>query len=135
MCSFLASILITAIPEEALKTECLIPVPMHPKRLQQRGFNQAAELVKHLSRAFKIPYALSHCKKIINTAPQAELTAAERRKNLRDAFHARPLPYQHVTLVDDLLTTGSTVNELAKTLKQLGVTRVDVWCCARATIR
>lgn len=135
LCSFLANILMTAIPKEALNTECLIPIPMHPKRLQQRGFNQAAELAKHLSRAFNIPYALSHCKKIINTAPQAELTATERRKNLRDAFHASPLPYQHVTLVDDLLTTGSTVNALAKTLKQLGVTRVDVWCCARATIR
>lgn len=133
LCSFLATLITTAIPPEALKTQCLLPVPLHRKRLQQRGFNQAAELVKQLGRQLKIPYDLSHCKKIINTAPQAGLNAAQRQRNLRHAFTVQPLPYQHVTLVDDLLTTGSTVNELAKILKQQGVNRVDVWCCARTT--
>lgn len=133
LCSFLATLITTAIPPEALKTQCLLPVPMHRKRLQQRGFNQAAELVKQLGRQLKIHYDLSHCKKIINTAPQAGLNAAQRQRNLRDAFEIQPLPYDHVTLVDDLLTTGSTVNELAKILKQQGVSRVDVWCCARTT--
>ena len=133
--SFFATLIIKALPATALTTECLIPVPLHPKRMQQRGFNQAAELVKHLSRALKLPYALFHCKKIINTAPQAALTKPERQKNLQAAFYAKLLPYQHVTLIDDLFTTGSTVNELACTLKQQGVKRVDVWCAARATIK
>ncbi len=133
LCSFLATLILNAIPPMAKKTQCLIPVPMHPQRLRQRGFNQAAELTKQLGNALKLPYDLSHCKKIINTAPQASLNAEQRRKNLRQAFHAEPLPYQHITLVDDLLTTGSTVNELAKILKEQGVAQVDVWCCARVT--
>ncbi len=132
--SFLATLIIKNIPAEALTTECLIPVPLHPKRIQQRGFNQAAELVKHLSKALKLPYGLSFCKKIINTIPQAELSAKARGNNLTEAFYSNPVPYQHVTIVDDLITTGSTINALAKTLKQQGVKCVDVWCCARVTI-
>ena len=104
---------------------------MHPIRLRQRGFNQAAELAKQLAHTLNLPFDLFSCKKIINTAAQAGLNEQQRRKNLRDAFEAKPLPYQHITLVDDLLTTGSTANDLAKVLKKQGVTRVDVWCCAR----
>ena len=133
LCSFLATLIENALPQAAKETQCLIPVPMHPERLRQRGFNQAAELTKKLGYTLKLPYDLSHCKKIINTAPQASLNAKQRRKNLRNAFRAEPLPYQHITLIDDLLTTGSTVNELAKILKTQGVRRVDVWCCARVT--
>ena len=131
LCSFLASLIANAIPPDAAMTQCLIPVPMHPKRLRQRGFNQAAELTKQLGHTLKLPYELSHCKKIINTAPQASLNGQQRRQNLQHAFEATPLPYQHITLIDDLFTTGSTVNELANVLKKQGVTRVDVWCCAR----
>jgi len=131
LCSFFATLIMRSIPQDALKTQCLIPIPMHPNRLRQRGFNQSAELVKQLSYRLKLPYDISHCKKTINTAPQASLTAKQRQRNLRHAFHAEPLPYQHITLVDDLLTTGSTVNELANVLKQRGIERVDVWCCAR----
>lgn len=131
--SFFAKLIQNALPQEALQTQCLLPVPMHPKRLQKRGFNQAAELAKQLGRRLKIPYDLSRCKKIINTAPQAGLNAEQRQRNLRHAFYVEPLPYQHITLVDDLLTTGSTVNELAYILKKQGVNRVDVWCCAKAT--
>jgi len=132
LCAFFATLIAKALSKDALQTQCLIPVPMHPKRLRQRGFNQAAELVKKLGKRLELPYDLSHCKKIINTAPQASLNREQRQKNLLHAFQAEPLPYQHVTLVDDLLTTGSTANVLAKLLKQQGVTRVDVWCCARA---
>ena len=133
LCSFLATLILNTLPPAAKETQCLIPVPMHIKRLRQRGFNQAAELTKQLGQTLQRPYHLSLCKKIINTVPQASLNAQQRSKNLRDAFYVNPLPYQHVTLVDDLLTTGSTVNELAKTLKEQGVRRVDVWCCAKVT--
>lgn len=133
LCSFLASLILHSLPQDAEKPQCLLPVPMHPSRLRQRGFNQAAELTKQLGHALDLPYDLSRCKKIINTAPQAGLCAAQRRRNLRHAFQVKPLLYQHITLVDDLLTTGSTVNELARVLKQQGVSRVDVWCCARVT--
>ena len=130
--TFLTSLMLHALPAEACKTECFIPVPMHPKRLRQRGFNQAAELAKHLSRKLKIPCDLSYCRKSVNTVPQAGLNAQERRKNLLHAFEAKATPYQHITLIDDLLTTGSTANELARMLKNQGVSRVDLWCCARA---
>ncbi len=130
--SFLASLIAHSVSKEALNTQCLIPIPLHTKRLQQRGFNQAALLTKHLSNTFGIPYQLSLCKKIQHTPPQAGLTAEHRRLNLKKAFHVPPMPYQHITLVDDLLTTGSTAHALASLLKQQGVIRVDVWCCAKA---
>ncbi|KGP63108.1 competence protein ComF [Legionella norrlandica] len=131
LASFLNQLLINAIPPNAPKPECLIPVPMHPKRLKIRGFNQAAVLSKLLARQLKIPYDLYRCKKVINTATQVSLSGEERRKNLKNAFYTPPLPYEHVMLVDDLLTTGSTANELAYTLKKAGVKRVDICCCAR----
>lgn len=112
-------------------TQCLIPIPMHPKRLQQRGFNQAVILAKQLSKRLGLPCEINICKKIINTQPQAGLSKHLRASNLINAFTAKPLTYQHVTLVDDLFTTGNTANEIARTLKRRGVAHVDVWCCAR----
>ena len=112
-------------------TECLIPIPMHHSRLKQRGFNQAAILTRMLGRACAIPYKLDACKKTRNTEPQADLSALERAHNLKGAFQAHQLPYKTVTLIDDLLTTGHTANEVAKTLKKQGVTTVNLWCLAR----
>lgn len=80
----------------------------------------------------KIPYELTLCKRIIHTAPQVNLDKKQREQNLRDAFHSQLAHYQHITLVDDLLTTGSTAKELARVLKQQGAVQVDLWCCARA---
>ena len=130
--NFLTQLILDALYDDAKKTQCLIPVPMHPLRIRQRGFNQAAELAKRLGRKLNIPYDLSGCQKISNTAPQATLNAKLRRKNIRNTFKANSVDYKHITLIDDLLTTGSTANELARVLKQQGVTRVDLWCCARA---
>lgn len=105
---------------------------MHPLRFKQRGYNQAVLLTKYLGKTLQKKYDLFNCKKIRHTQPQAELNQISRQKNLNQAFVVHPLPYQHVTLIDDLITTGNTVNELAKTLKNAGVAKVDVWCCARA---
>ncbi len=129
--SFLSHLMIQALPNTPILSQCLIPVPMHPKKIKQRGFNQAVILAKLLSKRLNIPYDLMSCQKVKNTLPQASLDSEQRRKNLIQSFQTIPLPYQHVTLVDDLLTTGSTANELARTLKQSGVKRVDIWCCAR----
>ena len=129
--SFLTTLMLQAV-EKDYATECLIPVPLHIKRLQTRGFNQAAILAKHLSMLTHTPYSLYSCSKIIPTAAQASLPAKQRRSNLSHAFQAESLPYQHVTLIDDLFTTGATANELARTLKHAGVRQVDLWCCARA---
>jgi len=129
--NFLATSMLQNMPADIHKTQCLMPVPMHPKRLRHRGFNQAAELAKYLAQILKLPCDLSSCQKILNTAPQAELNGKQRQQNLRGAFVVQPHQYQHITLVDDLLTTGSTANELARALKKQGAVQVDVWCCAR----
>lgn len=133
--NFLAHLMLHAFQKKPEHPQCLIPVPMHPQRIKQRGFNQAAILAKILAKKLNLPVDLTSCNKRINTTPQASLNGEQRQKNLRKAFYSTPLIYDHVTLVDDLLTTGSTANELALTLKKAGVKRVDIWCCARAISR
>lgn len=133
--SLLTQLMLDALPTHFIKPDCLIPVPMHPDRIRQRGFNQSAELARLLARKLDIPLANHLCTKTINTAAQASLNGKSRRQNLNSAFSAKPGKMQHIMLIDDLLTTGSTANELASTLKQQGVTRVDVWCLARASMK
>ncbi|WP_423202247.1 ComF family protein [Legionella rowbothamii] len=128
--SFLSHLMLNGLPDSNLP-QCLIPVPMHARKIKQRGFNHAAILTRGLAKKLNLPYDLTSCQKILNTAPQASLDKKQRQSNLRHAFISKKLPFQHVALVDDLLTTGSTANELALTLKKSGVERVDLWCCAR----
>lgn len=133
--SFLSHLILKSISNDTKLPQCLIPVPMHPQRIRLRGFNQAAILARSLAKKLHLPCDLSSCQKIINSAPQASLDSEQRRKNLHHAFKIRKLPYQHVAIVDDLLTTGCTANELAFTLKKSGVKQVDVWCCARTVTK
>ncbi len=128
--SFLTALMLEAKPD-AFYTECLLPVPLHKSKLYQRGFNQAAILALELSKILNKPCELFRCDKIIATLPQAGLSAKVRQSNLTHAFRTKRLPYKHITLIDDLYTTGCTANEIAKTLKKQGVERVDIWCCAR----
>lgn len=129
--SWLIQLLLDAKPEGYI-TECLIPVPLHPTKLHQRGFNQAALLTKTLGKCLSMPYALDVCEKSVATKPQAGLSAAQRQINLNHSFRVTALPYQHVTLIDDIYTTGATAHALATLLKKQGVKYIDVWCCARA---
>jgi len=116
--------------------ELIIPVPLHKKRLKTRGFNQAVEIGRSISSVFSIPL----CKNIIvrnkNTPPQTKLTAIERSKNIRHSFKIENLKelsgVSHVVILDDVVTTGATCNELAKLLKKSGVETVGVWSIARA---
>jgi ComF family protein len=132
LAKLLCTLMMMAKPENSSLPECLIPIPMHPSRIKDRGFNQAAILAKMLSKRFAIPWNISHCQKKINTKPQAGLNGKERQTNLKGAFIIQPLPYKHVALIDDLVTTGSTANEMARLLKETGVEKVSVWCCAKA---
>lgn len=116
-----------------VRPERLIPVPLHPARYRERGFNQAAEIGRVVAYRLAIPLDLETCTRSRLTRPQAELSATERRHNLRGAFRIRKPPQaHHVAILDDVVTTGSTVNELAKVLRAAGVGRVDVWAIARA---
>ncbi len=129
--AFLGQLIFNAWQKQPSYPQCLIPVPMHPKKLKSRGFNQTVILTRFLAKRMQLPYDLRSCQKTVNTTPQAELNGKKRSKNIQGAFTVKPLPYTHVALIDDLLTTGSTVNELAKLLKKSGVQQVDIWCCAR----
>ena len=112
----------------------LVPVPLHSQRLRERGYNQALELARPLARALGIPLRLDIVRRSRDTAAQSDLDAIERRRNLSGAFDIvdnAALP-THVALVDDVMTTGTTLRECAKTLRRAGVERVDVWALARA---
>lgn len=125
--------MLQAFPKE-IKPDYLVPMPLHPKRLTTRGYNQAALLAKMLAKKTNIPCQFNLCEKIINTPPQVELPRKERLKNLRKAFIVHPLQAKHIVIVDDLLTTGSTANALARQFKQQGIETVSVWCCARTSL-
>ncbi|MFN2350082.1 MAG: ComF family protein [Thioalkalivibrio sp.] len=118
---------VTALPA------LLLPVPLHPERLRERGFNQSLELARPLSRALGIPLAADRLLRVRATRAQQGLKGKARRSNVHDAFRLRPGPLPtHVAIVDDVMTTGSTVGEIAWLLKRAGVKRVEVWTLARA---
>lgn len=117
----------------AAKPDCMIAVPLHKNRLYRRGFNQSHELGKIISKRLKIPLVNEVVHRIRETEQQAGLNAKQRRQNIRGAFAVvEPIKYKHVVLIDDVVTTGSTVNELARVLKKAGVQTISVWSIARA---
>ncbi|MBD3610034.1 MAG: ComF family protein [Gammaproteobacteria bacterium] len=115
--------------------EALIPVPLYHSRLRQRGYNQALEIARPIAKQLGIPLELTLCKRSRPTREQSHLPFKERKKNIRGAFRVTSRPkYQHVALIDDVVTTTNTINELARVLKQAGINKVDVWGCCRATL-
>lgn len=114
--------------------DAILPVPLHRSRLRKRGFNQALELAKDLRKYHKIPLIRS-VKRVVNTKPQTLVKGENRALNLSGAFTVNSnaeLP-KHVVILDDVITTGSTSNELARLLKDAGVEKVTIWAIARAT--
>ena len=121
--------LLTQIP--ALP-QAILPVPLHTKRLQQRGFNQAVELVKPMASALHIPLLKTAVIRQKYTQAQSALDYAQRQANIAEAFAlAQHLPYQHIAIFDDVITTGATVAALAELLTQSGVKQVEIWSFAR----
>lgn len=113
--------------------QCLIPVPLHSRRLIGRGFNQSLELARPLARACGINLDPFCTRRRVNTKPQAQLPASVRHANVRAAFAVtRRLRYKHVAIVDDVITTAWTACELTRVLLKEGVERVDLWICCRA---
>ena len=116
-----------------LLPDIIIPVPLHSKRLRQRGFNQALELAKPISKKLKIPIIKYDCIRIKNTQAQSELPLHKRISNIKNSFQYKGnIAKKNVVIFDDVLTTGNTLNELAKTLKHHGARTVSAWCIARA---
>ncbi|HEX5056687.1 MAG TPA: ComF family protein [Gammaproteobacteria bacterium] len=115
--------------------ELIVPMPLHAARLRQRGFNQALEIARPLARALGIPLGAGICERKRNTAQQSELPASRRAANVRNAFRMRgALTVKHVAIVDDVITTGATVNELARLLKRNGAETVQIWAIARTPV-
>jgi ComF family protein len=111
--------------------DLLIPIPLHKKRLRERGFNQALEIARPISKSLHIPLDITRCQRIRHTAAQSDTPFKERYRNIRRAFQIHGTLPEHVAIIDDVMTTGNTVNELAAALKHAGVKQIQVWCCAR----
>lgn len=115
--------------------QLLLPVPLHRNRLIERGYNQALELAKPISKKLKIPLDYKLAERTRNTAHQTELEYKDRAKNVRRAFSVKPLSVTHVAVLDDVITTGHTINAFCDALHQAGATQIDVWCVARTTTK
>lgn len=120
-------------PLDAFRPDLLLPVPLYVTRLRQRSYNQALLLARSLGRSRQLPVPSRLLLRIRPTPPQIGLKAAQRRRNLRDAFALnRPLQGERVLLVDDVMTTGATARECSRTLLAGGASEVAVAVLARA---
>jgi ComF family protein len=114
------------------QVDCVMPVPLALSRLRSRGYNQAAEIARPLAARLGVRLDLALCQRGRDTPPQAELPWAERGANVRGAFDcARSIEGATVAVVDDIMTTGATLEEIAGTLKRAGAARVVNWVVAR----
>lgn len=114
------------------KPDCIVSVPLHSRRAWRRGFNQSDLLANHLSRWLQCDYFPKGIRRIRATPTQLQLTARMRRNNLKGAFRVDfPVVGRHIIIVDDVVTTGSTVAEIARLLKKQGAATIQVWCLCR----
>ena len=116
----------------------IIPIPLHHTRYRERGYNQSLMICEGINhKLYNIPILHKAVKRVKKTSTQTQLTRSERQKNISGIFKigdrfARDLSGKNILLVDDVFTTGATVNELAKALKAAGIKQVDIWVCSRA---
>lgn len=132
----MVAVVAASVVDRAAAPHWVIPVPLSPQRLAERGFNQAWELARRVARALSLRADAQMLARVIETPHQADLTRAERLRNLRAAFvvdarHAHALQGQRVALVDDVMTTGATADESARALLRAGASAVDLWVLAR----
>ncbi|MEE8211057.1 MAG: ComF family protein [Acidiferrobacterales bacterium] len=111
----------------------IVPVPLHSTRLRERGYNQSLEIARPLARRLGIPLDYESVRRERATEPQTGLPHKARQRNVRGAFSASDaLAGLRVALVDDVMTTGHTVNTLARCVRQAGAKAVEIWVVARA---
>jgi ComF family protein len=112
--------------------DLIIAMPLHPNRIKERGFNQSLEVAKIMATKQQIALDRASCSRIKNTPPQASLPLKNRLKNMKDAFRCnQSLTGKHIALIDDVMTTGASLNELAKTIKKAGAYKVSCYVLAR----
>jgi ComF family protein len=110
----------------------IVPVPLHRRRLRQRGFNQAREIAAAVARVTALPLRDRLCARRLDTPPLWSLDPSRRRSELTQAFECRDTPPPRVAIVDDVLTTGATATSLATILRRAGALHVEVWAVARS---
>ena len=132
---FFAKLLAKRIQQEYIDTplpSLLLPVPMHKKKLKERGFNQALLISQQLSKSLRIPTNTQILQKVRPTVAQAGLDKRQRMQNLKGAFTiTKPISGLQIALIDDVMTTRATADLLSNLLIDAGAKRVDVWCIAR----
>lgn len=129
--NFLAEALVQRITTQP---DCIVALPLHAIRLRERGFNQSLLLAHQVSRRVGIPLLADACNRVRNTPPQSSLPWKERDKNMRQAFACKPgadVRGKHVAVVDDVMTSGASIGELARALKKAGAKEVSAWVAAR----
>ncbi len=129
---FARSLVSRSLPE----VDVVLPMPLHAKRLAERGFNQALEIARGLSQRSGTAFKARGVRRVRDTLPQTDLPYEERAKNVRGAFLCKlDLSGASVAVLDDVMTTGATLNELARALKRAGATRVENFVIARTVPR
>lgn len=114
------------------RPDMIIAMPLHPARLRARGFNQALEIAKVIGKQLAIPLHADVCQRTRDTPPQVSLPWKERDKNIKGAFACEMnLSGKKIALVDDVMTTGATLNELSKVLRKQGAAEISAWVVAR----
>jgi ComF family protein len=131
--AILARQLAPRVLARAAQVDVLVPVPLHRSRLRERGYNQSLELARPLAGRFKLPL-LNAVARVRATPPQITLSHEERRRNVRDAFAVDndEVKDLRIALIDDVMTSGATVDAVARTLHKAGAASVEVWVVARA---
>jgi len=131
----LANLLIDRIKVTTMNElpDAIIPMPLHPKRLHERGFNQALEISRYIARQLDIKLLPESCSRIKDTPPQAGLPWKMRSKNVKNVFGGTDnLSDMHLVVIDDVMTTGATLNALAHQLQKQGASKITNWVIARA---
>jgi ComF family protein len=114
----------------------IVPMPLHPARLRQRGFNQSVELARQIARQLKIPLLSDACRRVRDTPSQSALPWNARGRNMRRAFSCSvKLTGKHIAVVDDVMTSGATLNEVALALRRSEAMEVSAWVVARTLPR
>lgn len=140
LASALAAGLATAVcRSDAPRPDLLVPVPLSPARLCERGFNQSWEIARRLGRRLGIPASADLLQRVRDTAHQIGKTRTERERNLRDAFwveprRGAPMAGRRLALIDDVSTTGATAHAAALALRRAGAAAVDLWVLARTPL-